>query len=231
MCASTATKSAPPLLDYGTAPPLKHRRWFRATMACVALAIAGAATWRYGAAIAAQAEVLWWQRACMAYAAPSDRLVYTDDPVEADQLSGGSYLQMYRGGPALFRDLPAYQALSARVGYRGGTGGTIVYMHQRTNPRGQRRMVLIYASGPPSQIKASVYVPATLTSPGKWALGGTAYLIEHFKPALRGHARVFAGQDDPSDLARFTIAYELKGEPHEIRGTLQADDTVLLEGE
>ena len=103
----TVNQPAAPPLDYGSAPPLRQRRWFRTAMICVALAVTGAALGRGGALLLTHAQVLRWQRACMAYSAPSDRLVYTDEPVEADALSRASYLQMYRGGPALFRDPPA----------------------------------------------------------------------------------------------------------------------------
>ena len=215
-------------LEYGTAPPLRQRRWFRWVVALCVVAVVGQVTWRYGGTVWRHAQVLWWQRACMAYARPANLLVYTDDPAEADKISRGEYIQMYRTGPAYYRDLPAYQGLSSLVGYDAGSGGATVYMHARKNNAGDRRLVIIYIRGAGTQryLDVSVFAPATLTSRGKWLSRSTAREF-HAGDANGAPLRLFAGQDDPNDPTAFVIPYEEGGVPGKLRGRLVGDNVAL----
>lgn len=44
----------------------------------------------------------------------------------------------------------------------------------------------------------------------------------------RSHSKVFAGQSDPVDRSRFTIAYTIEGAPGIVQGQLNDDDSVSL---
>ena len=211
-------------LDYAPAPAVVRTRWFRRLVVVSVLLAIVIGTWKYGATWLSQARVLWWQRTCMAYAQPADRVVYTDTPHEAAQLQkSGDYLRFYSGGAAFLRDLPAYQGLSAEVGYAAGSGGAIAFMHERTDEKGRRRMVVVYVDQA-ALLKATVYVPATVSSRGKWV---PARNQRDFSSGLLVSRRIFAGQPDPNDPSAFTIRYDAGGIPRTVRGRLVNDYVVF----
>ena len=211
-------------LDYAPAPAVMRSRWFRRLVLVGMLLAIVIGTWKYGAIALSQIRVLWWQRTCMAYAQPADRLIFTDTPHEAAKLSLLSeYGRNYPGGPAFFRELPAYQGLCAEVGYAPGSGGGIAFMHERTDEKGRRRMVVVYVDQA-ALLRATVYVPATVTSRAKWV---PARNQRDFSSGLLVSRRVFAGQPDLNDPSAFTIRYESGGIPRTVRGQLLNDYVVF----
>jgi hypothetical protein len=217
------TPSAPQL-DYAPAPSVVRSRWFRRIVLISVLLAIVIGSWKYGGPILSQVRVLWWQRTCMTYAQPADRVVYTDTSDEAAKLQkSGEYLRFYSGGPAFLRDLPAYQGLSAEVGYAAGSGGAIAFMHERTDEKARRRMVVVYVDQA-ALLKATVYVPATATSRAKWV---PARNLRDFSSGLLAGRRIFAGQPDPNDPSAFTIRYDAGGIPRTVRGQLLNDYVVF----
>ena len=221
----TQTEVPPPQqLDYAPAPSIVRSRWFRRVVAISVLLALGIGGWKYGGSILSQVRVLWWQRTCMTYAQPVDCVVYTDTPDEAAKLQkSGDYLRFYSGGPAFFRELPAYQGLCAEVGYAPGSGGAIAFMHERTDEKGRRRMVVVYVNQA-ALLNATVYVPATVTSRAKWV---PARNQRDFSSGLLVSRRIFAGQPDPNDPSAFTIRYDAGGIPRTVRGQLLNDYVTL----
>ena len=216
-------------LEYGKAPPLRQRRWFRWVVALSALSVVVPAGWRYGGPLCRHAQVLWWQRTCMTYTRPADLLVYTDDPAEADKLSRDTYIQMYRTGPAYYRDLPAYQGLSSLVGYDAGSGGAIVYMHERTNSAGDRRLVVVYliGEGPLGYLRTSVLIPASAVRGARWSATTSSVNAYRLMGPNGTPLRLFAGQSDPDDPALFTVAYRDGDARGVLRGKLVGDAVAI----
>jgi hypothetical protein len=226
---SAPPELAPAPLEYAPAPPRQKRRWVRKTITLVVLLIVARAAWHYAPAMIAHVQVLWWQRTCMAYAQPPDRVVYTEDPGETTALRrAGGYIQMAPSGPALLCESAAYEGLAARLGYFT-SGGTLLYMHERTNAKGERRLVVVYANqfGNPRSIWAWSMKPATITGRAQW-VGPASRHDDLVSDIPRGMARFLAGQDDPADAASFTIPYTSVGQPDVLRGTLNGDRVDLF---
>ena len=57
------------------APHQSRRRWRRALVAAVMLVVLLAAALHWGPPLARQAKLLYWQRQCLRYTAPPDRVV------------------------------------------------------------------------------------------------------------------------------------------------------------
>ncbi len=204
-------------------------RWFRRIVVWCVLLGAFIGAWRFGGPVWHHARVLWWQRTCMAYAQPAERVVYSDRWRDVQSFAGrADYGQNYVGGPVFFRELPAYQGLSAEVGHDAGSGGAVAFMHERTNERGQRRLVIVYVAGDPFRIfnidepglKVSVWIPASVKARGSWA---PTQGYARFASGVRVNRRVFAGQVDPADASAFTIRCDVSGAPRTLRGKLVGD--------
>jgi hypothetical protein len=222
----TQTETQAPL-DYGLAPPLRRARRRAVLYLCALLAL-GWVAWRHGPPLVAHAQVLWWQRTCMSYTRPADLVVYSEDATETSALRRrGGYIQMWSGGPALFQELPAYQGLAAQLGYFT-SGGTLLYMHERTNEKGERRLVIVYANnfGSPHAIWAWTMEPSTLTKRGRW-FGPATRHDDLFANCPRGMLRVMAGQDDAVDASSFSIPFTSMGQPGMLHGTLVGDGVNL----
>ena len=219
-------------LDYGLAPPRRRKLWIRVGVTLAVLLAMTAAAVRFGPPLVRHVQILAWQRACMNFHRPPTRVVYATDPVAAPalrRLAPGEYIRMYDGGPAMERELPAYQGLAANLGYFTG-GGTPLYMHERTNEQGQRRLVVVYcnAFGSGGTVWTWTMIPATLTAPARWVRPATRR--EEFIGIPREAIRVFAGQDDPDDAASFTIRFDDGGGPARVlRGELVGDRVELGE--
>jgi hypothetical protein len=76
-------------------------------------------------------------------------------------------------------------------------------------------MLNIHADTSSSQA-AWVFTPGASGAPGQ------------VKLEQRNRLRVFAGQGDPADPSRFTIAYDVDGTPGVLQGRLKDDDTIEL---
>src|SRR3954454_9414678 len=85
---------ARPRLDYAPPKPHRRRRLVRG-LALLLLAVAAVAVgWRWGPAAWRRAELLYWQRQCLAYTAPPAQVVYEEDPARVQALlADGWYVQ------------------------------------------------------------------------------------------------------------------------------------------
>src|SRR4051812_4774015 len=80
-----ATASTIPQLDYGRAAPRWKKR-IRRGMLLALVMIAALVGWRWGPAAWGRMSTLYWQRQCLKYVAPPDRVVYEEDSELAARL-------------------------------------------------------------------------------------------------------------------------------------------------
>ncbi|HYE20033.1 MAG TPA: hypothetical protein VEA69_16410 [Tepidisphaeraceae bacterium] len=229
--------ATPTTVVRGDAGPLEYapsragrrrvRRAVRYGLLALLLAGVGCAVyWR--APIAAYARLHWAQRQCMAYAAPADREV-----CRAWGENGAA--PPVAAGPDCWT---AYAAIAGvapgRPGRWTATGAApIAFLHGRTSKGGRERLVVVRCT---PMYLASAFVTqgmhATVIEPAAmWPVGATPKVhAGKFSGGYPVHrdVRVTAGQVDPNDDARFTIAYTIDGRPGTVVGVLNDDETVTL---
>jgi hypothetical protein len=220
-------------------------------LAC--LAVAG---WRWGPPVWKHAQFLYWQRQCLAYAAPADQVVFENDTERAGKLlrQPGYVNVAPPGAPPVAVYMPRCwsEAMNlggvsvVNTGFGAGGPGATLFLHERTTASGVRRLVAVHAPvGTPGvaglPIPAPVVVqPATLrTAPAVRDAVAKVHLdlLFHAPPGggsfslLSGPsgttARFFAGQADPADPSHFTIPFECGGSRGTIEGWLKGDGDLL----
>lgn len=215
-------------LDY--APPRKRRdwRWRLFRWAICLLVVAGALLYcgrRWGPGWWKRAQFLRVERECMDYTAPPDLVMFTTDPDEGKRLAATAGYKNPRLAlgvwyvPPLWKEYP-----------HGGWEPGPAFLHRRSRPDGQERLVAIDMSGHLRGGALNFYVrlivPATWRRDTEVKREGQPYLSMGLYGADR--VRVFAGQPDPDNPSHFTIGYTLNGVPGTIDGWLLDDDTVSL---
>jgi hypothetical protein len=124
------------------------------------------------------------------------------------------------------------------AGVRPGTPGAFLFLHERTSPGGNRRLVFIYYSPETysftARFIAGYNLSIRVTTPGTWTsrpLSGTRGrdldVLSGF-PRTMPRVRVFAGQVDPDDAAHFTIRYQMWDQEDILDGRLDDLDNVTL---
>ena len=200
-----------PQLDYARPGP---RRWLRRAVILVAVVAVAAVAIRWGRAWKEHAAILLDQRRCMNYRAPADQVVY-DTPRGADGIARAVKTCVSPPSWSRFAD---NSYLSA-----------VVFLHARTSPSGNRRLVCLEAA-PTLKHSAPSYRPIwSFRILVPHALKGPAeVLVSHFdEPFVMVVAdRVYAGQADASDASHFTFEYENGGVRKTIDGWLLDDDTL-----
>jgi hypothetical protein len=187
---------------------------------------------------------------CMSYAAPPRQTVYSERTGEVESMlrEPDCFPLEWGAGPSRFCNLSP--ALPSNAGLRATAAGRVVmpalsysvssggtaFVGRRRSPGGADRLVVVEArpTDRPASTQArsleftsAAYV-ATGPKPGQTRVLGA--IDELSVPVAPGaHARVLAGQRDPTDPARFTIDYELDGAPGTIFGRLNDDGRVSLQ--
>jgi hypothetical protein len=241
-----------PTIDYAPAQP-RRRRWLRRIILGIAAVILGCSAWRWGPQAGQQLDMLWSQRHCLYYSAPADQVVYEEDPAAATGLLARSGYFQY----VLKRGLPPTAAPTATAAAHvpecwsdfqvhgnplmmqaGRAYGAILFLHERTCPSGNRRLVCVRyfpeaETFTPSFIpgyncELIVITPGTFRNPPKPAL--RMYVIDVLSgwPRTPPNVRMFAGQPDPNDASHFTIRYQMWGKEDILDGRLGDDDQVTL---
>ena len=202
-------------LDYGRRMRPRRRVWRAGALLAVVALVGAAVLW--GPGWLRHAADLLDQRRCMNYTAPPDQVVY-DTP---------------RDVQGVRRSLKTSFAPSSWKRFARNRGAAVVFLHGRTSPSGNRRLVCVEAD-PKSVLHYAgsasvmptwsfrVLVPGTL-SKGPADVPGTVYKEPFF---LISAERVYAAQPDPSDPSHFTITYEHHGERKTVDAWLQDDDTL-----
>jgi hypothetical protein len=246
---------APPApLEYGLSPPRRRRHIVQALVA-VALLIIAYGGYRWGGYIWSQAAILNAQRQCLRYTAPPDRVVYEENPPEVTRLlaRGGDYVRypLNRAHPfdtprkssAATATFPACwsrftQLVSLKNPRPGQAFGAVLFLHERSTPSGQRRLVCIrhfpetHSFTPQFideyNIEQAVFTPGTWASSPSQALFPTVINVISSFPDRPPNVRIYAGQIDPNDDSRFTIRYEMWGQTDILDGRLMENDQVVL---
>lgn len=199
-------------LHYAPKPPLLRRTRVRAAItSAVVVAIASAAlTW--GKPAWQKVQMVYWQGQCMRHLAPPDRVVARSDiPAYVPQ-------QWAR----------FYQLLTSNGFQSAGT----IFLHERTSPGGNRRLVVIDATAPnlctggARGIVRRVVVPASFLSKPREIIDLVAL---NDGPCFPWNTTFYAAQPDPDDPSHLVIEYEVAGQKQVMDGWLTDDDEVLLE--
>jgi len=234
-------------LDYAPGAPVRRRTLIRRAAVLVALVGVAVFAWRYGPGAIRQARVLYFQRQCLAYSAPADRVVYDENSdTTVERLKTAGYGGLWTSGTkqAAVYIAPEVQSRALNLpgaanssGAKCGSEAT-VFVHELRNAAGVRRLVLVergpnrfipifeYAFG----LDVSVFEPATWRSGLKRMrmANGVDWNGPATYPPTKG-LRFYAGQVDPADAGHFTIRYDLEGKSGVIDGRLNdAGDDVKI---
>ena len=218
-------------LSYAPRLPWHRRRSSRRVAALIASLLVTAAAWRWGPTGWRHVRLLYWQRQCLAYVAPADQVVLDDDPiVAAALLKREGYRNLAgAGSPPVAGFVPRCWAEAMRA-TTGPPAGSVLFLHERTSPGGQRRLVILQLPGsgtPPltgSGIPALIE-PATLTAAPKFHNAVISADVDVSWPDLpRRSTRLFAGQADPADASHFVIRFQTGGLGGTIDGWLEDND-------
>jgi hypothetical protein len=211
-------------LDY--APPLAwhRRRGVRRWVVLGLIALVG--VW-CGPGLWHHARVLWWQRYCLNYSAPVGQVVYDDGPGAGDLLGQGGMthpnVAWSSRATVAARQVACWDRLRELIDrsdpLRGRSG--ILYLHEGRDAQGKRQLVVVALDWRSSeQLSFSAWTPEPATP-----LSTLSYRSSGFHYSLPFDAgdkplRFYAGQPDPHDPSRFTIRYELDGQPGTIEGSI-----------
>jgi hypothetical protein len=224
-------------------------------LALVALSLLGLTALRWGPPAWEYAKVRYYQRQCLNYTAPPDQVVYEEEPAAAARLLlNPSDYAPFRWdfwapanakmpAPAAARILPVYQKFeelnSRRMGMPGGTAfESVLFLHERTTRRGERRLVKVTLIAAPFSFWAYV-IDSDRYESQRWAQANRGNgVIEPFDANPRRsnapwaanppQLRIYAGQPDPNDASHFTIRYQAWGQTDVMDGYLVNNDTVTL---
>jgi hypothetical protein len=254
-------------LDYAPLYAARRRRRLRRVVlgvGLVGLIVAG--VW-FGPAVWRGARVMYAVRYAMGYDAPAGTVVYRDDPITwRPLLANLPAPSLPAASPATWAADPAPFTRLAAVsdpGYvtmfsRGGSGlspGPLVFLHERTTPKGERLLVTVRLTGvtyyPWDGGTLACSYSALLLRTAEWrpptgkalirAWGGvhipTASEANDWSPtkpdpgtpATPGEVRVFFGSADTADASRFTVPYEVNGKAKQWRFRLKDDGLELEE--
>jgi len=231
----------PAQLEYAPAAPFLRRKRIRRIALLLIFSTLVIAGWRYGGPVIRQARLLNVQRQCLAYAPSADRIASSDDPADLAALSTLPDHRVLVNQNGARPNHPRIVAYAPRC-WNDFTSASfpllnhlrtaaIVFCHERTSRSGVRRLVVVERGTAwphypynPLNLDVLLVEPAspmgrpidrTPVYPDIFYTGATA--IE--TAALR----IFAGQPDPADPARFTIRYQVAGHEHLVEGRLNDD--------
>ena len=200
-------------LEYAKAPRWHRRRGVRRVILLAALVVCAVASVRWFEAAWGHAKLMYWQRKCLAYAAPSGTTV--------DQSAG--------------RGVKAWQEFYALLSPPGRKAAPLVFLGEMRRKDGGRRFVAIEEE----QVQAArgnarrglaldyhVIVPG-----GAWSRPRLVKNDVWFSPEGQAVVKIHPAVIDPNDPSHVTIAVEpgYSGATGVIDGWLQADDSLLLE--
>ena len=241
------TDTAPPTpLAYAVGAGSRRRKWVRGVLVAVALLALLVLVTRISVPLRNRITFLLQQDRCLRFSAGRDAVAYTEDAATVLRLTGGApagpdWATLADNGRriAFFRmpDALRHVEQSPAVNLLQGNGP--VFLHGRTAPGGQERLVVVkvdltrsYLRNPKMVLgtvhlfNASVMRPATLTQ--------NPFVVRtNWQPPAPvpkwGELTLLAGQPDPADAAHFTIDYQTPAGKGTIDGWLQPDDTVKFQ--
>jgi hypothetical protein len=164
-------------------------------------------------------QLAYWQNRCMSYSAPADEVVLTIGKPSAT--------------PAVPKEWTNLYAMLSPPGMR--SGGTL-FLHERTSPSGNRRLVAVdavdamgVAPMDPSTTHVIISAPRVVR-PGSLLRDPIESVALRINATLvRPADAVHAGQPDPNDPSHFTIRIASGSEEQILDGWLRDDDQVVIE--
>lgn len=215
-------------LDYAEPPPRMARRSFIRWVVWGAVVVAGLIVAWNGRDIASAGRFFYYERRALAYAVPAGTVVLEGDPDEAKRLAArDSAYTLDPGGAVAFRTNDVWPGLAPHLVHIDGSGGgTTVFMHERRDEvGGATRLIVMTAwvvgSGSELQLKWACADPARGGRTFPKAYPTSMRIVQAGEAAFDvRELRLFAGQVDPADPARFTIPYRYGGEDGVIRGVV-----------
>lgn len=180
---------------------------------------------------------------CAQYVAPPDQVVYEEGPaVRRDWVTGGGGFFEKHDGQRLIRARRPQCLDRMHPGSVTAPELAAVFLHEMQAPDGTRRLVVMHQSPSPYHPGSAGigWSPATGGSSGvsplrdhdafrRAAIVRWNYYLKLF-PRLNAEQvlRVYAGQPDPKDTARFTVRYELDGQSGTFDVQLCDDGTMVI---
>ena len=231
---SPASGAAIAALEYSPRPAWHKRRQLRRIALLWIFIGVGAAAWKWWKAGTDRALMLYWQHRCLTYSAPSDQIVYEQNPqTVAALLKDANYVGINDGRPGsptfAGRKAAPLEKLMPFLP-RAVPASGVLFMHELRTASGERRLVVLESGfgkeSPPLfivgyDVNANCYQLATWRTP---IVDHTAvYMIDVLNQLLTKPAdfRVFAGQPDPADSSHFTMAFELNAKRGIVDGYLK----------
>ena len=177
------------------------------------------------------------QRQCMTHMAAVDQVVYDDNPQVHDallrsdaELAAGQFVDQPDPRPHLARRYEAWQRF---VNVQKGLYSTPVFLHGRRCGIGAERLTVVAirtrdenVACPTIQLDSAALAPIT-------AWGYPDVNARHHRLTFSGMTndvpvRFYAGQPDPQDGTRFTIAFQCGNAPGMIEGYVLDDGMIRL---
>jgi hypothetical protein len=231
-------------IEYAPPLPLHQRRHVRRRVIWITAILIGIPLVWYAAPRAwRHAELLYWQDKAMNYSPPADQVVFDNDPARAAELLQKSTFtqELFSPGRCAFRPVQSYERFTELATPPGRFPGAILFLHERRNSRGERRLV-VFREGPARQptsgsfvtpigpflsLSFAVYRPGTLFC-DPVECGAQSFSFDYVISNPTG-VRCYSGQSEGDDPSHFSVVYEQNGIRHIIDGWLMDDDTIKLE--
>jgi hypothetical protein len=225
-----------PNLEY--APPVTRRkRWFRRVRRWAVFTSVAAAVWWAGPFAYRAGRFTYLQWACGRYALPPDTVVCDEPgrwggrtpPFLTEVADPASLTELRRLDPMVYRGPLAGSQPSLPL---NPPDGALLFMHWRTSPGGRERLVVVRRATPPFRqswdIPYAFQTTANVRYGGPWSIPSferPVYLPEAVPEVFADDpskvaVRFYAGQADPDDPSRFTVRFEVEGEPGTLVGQL-----------
>lgn len=181
-------------------------------------------------------EILYWQHRAMTYAPPADKVAYDDNPREAAKLCAAGH-SLVTGPHGEVFDFPKpWDRFYSLISPPGRKQVATVFLHELSNPNGDRRLVAIELRSLDYSDRLSLECfEETVFEPGGLMRDPKEKMINARDPkgsaVLRyfHNAKWYAGQADPHDHSHFTIHGYRDGKPITLNGWLRKDDLVEFE--
>jgi len=221
--------SAP--LEYAPARHVRRRvrRILRITLGVILVAlIASIVYWR--APLWAHAQLHFYQRQCANFTQSPDVVIASS----RDKGIGLSAAPIPDSWTAYQAMAPALPPGVLRALARNPNRLSLAFLHRLKSPSGHERIVAVFCE--PTYLTSASVTQAlqfVVIEPASfWSLSSRPVL--HAGGWRGGYPTrrkidMFAGQPDPADPSKFTIAYTVEGQPGVVEGQLNDDNTVTLE--
>ena len=223
-------------IDYAPAlPSRKRRRMIRRVVMGFGVLLVAALIVKSAPRAWRHVQILYWQRQAMNYSPPASKIVYDEDPVEAAKLRAADHSLIAGGHGEVFEFAKPWDRLYQLISSPGRRPGATLFLHERTDSRGERRLIVVefrYSRGwigqdPLHDLRLIVIKPGGIVN-DPTELDFPSHYHEIVSARRRGPQIIWhAGQCDPNDASHFTIQGLLGQASMRIDGWLRDDHVEL----